>query len=358
MKIKREAIIGLISLITIAGMIWGYKFVKGEVLLSQSYSFQSTFADVFQLAPSNPVLVNGLKVGSITDIKVNPNNTKEMIVSYLVNGEFNLPKNTKAVMISDGLVGGKALSLEYDDICSGSNCAQDGDTFEGVSRGMIATMLKGEDIGEYAEKITKGVTKGLSGENGEAMSGPLGETMASLQETLTNAAKLTATMNNMMARSSSNLQKTMSNVESITANLAENNAQISSMLSNFNRISTDISNAKLGSTLNEMGETVKGANTMMVDLQKTAKEADASVKKLNEIMTKMNEGNGTMAKLLNDQALYQNMEKTSKNLSLLLQDLRLNPSRYVKVSVFGGKNNDAYVKPENDPAFNNEKKKN
>ena len=65
----------------------------------------------------------------------------------------------------------------------------------------------------------------------------------------------------------------------------------------------------------------------------------------------MNSGDGTLAKLLNDKALYNNLELTSKNLSLLLQDLRLNPSRYVKVSVFGGGNDDEYVKPEDDPAF-------
>ena len=96
---SREAIIGLLSIVTVVGMVWGYKFVKGEVMLSRSYTFISVFEDVSQLAVSSPVLVNGLKVGAITDITVNPSNTKEMFVEYNVNGEFNLPKSTKAIMI-------------------------------------------------------------------------------------------------------------------------------------------------------------------------------------------------------------------------------------------------------------------
>lgn len=353
---KREAILGLISIITIIGMIWGYKFVKGEVMMARSYQFQSVFNDVSGLAVSSPVMVNGLKIGSVTDIEVNPNNTKEMFVHYNVNGEFNLPKDTRAVMMSDGIVSGKALSLEYDAVCSGSNCAKSGDVLKAENRGLIATMLKGEDMGSYVEQITQGVSKGLQGVTGDGAEGPLAETLASLQTTLANTAKLTETMNNMMARSSSNLQKTMSNVESITANLAQNNTQISSMLSNFNQISTDMKNANLGATMTNVGTTVDNANKVMLDLQKTAADAEKSVQTLNAIMAKVNEGNGTMARLINDRALYDNMEKTSKNLSLLLQDLRLNPSRYVKVSVFGGKNKDEYVKPENDPAFQDEKK--
>jgi len=97
---SREAIIGLLSIVTLVGAVWGYKFVKGEVMLSQSYTFVSVFENVSQLAVSSPVFVNGLKVGAVTDITVNPKNTKEMFVEYNVNGEFNLPKSTETIMIS------------------------------------------------------------------------------------------------------------------------------------------------------------------------------------------------------------------------------------------------------------------
>jgi len=180
---------------------------------------------------------------------------------------------------------------------------------------------------------------------------PLNKTINNLQMTMENMAKLTASMDDMVRRSSTNLQKTMSNMESVTANLAQNNAQINGILSNLNTVSADLKNANLGGTVTNMGTAVDGANDVMNSLNTTAQSAEISVKQLNEVIAKMNSGDGTLARLLNEKELYENLEMTSKNMSLLLQDLRLNPGRYVKVSVFGGKNDDEYVKPENDPAF-------
>lgn len=350
---SREAIIGLLSIVTIIGMVMGYKFVKGEVILSRSYTFYTKFDNVNQLTVSSPVLVNGLKVGAVTDITVNPENPKEMFVEYNVNGEFNLPKSTRAIMMSDGLVGGKSLSLEFDVLCSGDNCAKSDDYLVGESRGLIGSMLGGEDLGAYITQITEGVSKSLSelGEGGAE--GPLNETIQNLQKTMENMAKLTASMDEMVRRSSNNLSKTMANMESVTSNLAQNNVQITSILSNLNTVSTDLKSANLGGTVSKMGTAVDGANEVMTSLQSTAKSADLSVKELNEVIAKMNSGDGTLAKLINERELYENLEMTSKNMSLLLQDLRLNPGRYVKVSVFGGKNNDDYVKPKDDPAFKN-----
>lgn len=348
---SREAIIGLLSIVTLVGMVWGYKFVKGEVLLSRSYTFTTVFNDVSDLAVSSPVLVNGLKVGAVTDITVNPENTKEMFVEYNVNGEFNLPSSTIAVMKSDGIVGGKSLSLEYDALCNGGNCAKDGQRLQGESRGLIATMLDGEDLGQYITQITDGVSESLSNMGEGDPNSPINKTINNLQLTMENMAKLTASMDDMVRRSSTNLSKTMSNMESVTANLAQNNAQINGILSNLNSVSADLKNANLGATVSNMGTAVDSANDVMNNLNATAKNAEVSVKQLNEVIAKMNSGDGTLARLLNEKELYENLEMTTKNMSLLLQDLRLNPSRYVKVSVFGGKNDDQYVKPENDPAF-------
>jgi len=348
---SREAIIGLLSIVTLVGAVWGYKFVKGEVMLSQSYTFVSVFENVSQLAVSSPVFVNGLKVGAVTDITVNPKNTKEMFVEYNVNGEFNLPKSTETIMISDGIVGGKSLSLEYDNLCNGSNCAQDGDLLKSSTRGLIGSMLNGEDLGGYISQITEGVSASLNNMGEGDPNSPINKTINNLQLTMENMAKLTASMDEMVRRSSTNLQKTMSNMESVTANLAQNNAQINSILSNLNTVSSDLKNANLGGTVANMGTAVDGANDVMSSLNTTAQSAELSVKQLNEVIAKMNSGDGTLARLLNEKELYENLEMTSKNMSLLLQDLRLNPSRYVKVSVFGRKNKDEYVKPEDDPAF-------
>ena len=139
----------------------------------------------------------------------------------------------------------------------------------------------------------------------------------------------------------------------ITKTLNESEAEIKNMLSNASAFSSQLKDADLGATLTKANGTIDGASSAMTNLETTLKNADASLLKVNAIMAKVDSGEGSLGLLVNDKQLYTNLENTSKNLELLLQDFRLNPKRYVQVSVFGGKKkkNAAYVKPDNDPAF-------
>jgi len=164
-------------------------------------------------------------------------------------------------------------------------------------------------------------------------------------------AVLTETTNRIMNQSAKNLNNTMQNMSDITGNLAQSNEQITAMLQNFNQVSAQLKNANVGNTVTATTNTLDEAKKAMTQLQGTIANADEAMQNLNTLMTKASTGDGTLSRLLNDKELYNNLESTSKNLSFLLQDFRLNPSRYVNVSVFGKRNKDPYVKPENDPAF-------
>jgi phospholipid/cholesterol/gamma-HCH transport system substrate-binding protein len=105
------------------------------------------------------------------------------------------------------------------------------------------------------------------------------------------------------------------------------------MSSNFNKISDSLNKADLGKTVRNLNQTLA---------------------KVDGLMSNLNSGKGTAGKLLNDDALYNNLAKTSKELELLLQDVRLNPTRYVNVSVFGKKNK-PYVAPTDEKNPTNKK---
>jgi phospholipid/cholesterol/gamma-HCH transport system substrate-binding protein len=109
-------------------------------------------------------------------------------------------------------------------------------------------------------------------------------------------------------------------------------------VTNFNKISGDFA---------QISDSIKKAN-----LGKTVKELNATIAKVNGIMKGLESGKGTMGKLINDDALYSNLEKTSRELELLLQDVRLYPTRYVNISLFGKKNK-PYTGPHSDTIQNN-----
>ena len=349
----REIKLGAFAFIVIILAIWGYTYLKGENLLNKSFTFRTSFSDVTQLTKSSTVYINGYKVGSVTNIELNPDNLREIMVEFYIENDYKIPVDAVVNMKSDGLMAGKALSVIFDKQCSGADCAKSGHVFPGKEIGMIQSLLGGDTdkVGEYAALFgdeLKNTIYELGTEDGK---GAINKSLIELQATMENMTQITATTNSVLSRSAKNLTSTIENINSITGNLAASNEQITAMLSNFNKISAQLKDANVGNTVSSTTETIEAAKVTMEQLQSTLSKADEAMVSLNDIMAKAGSGEGTLAQLLNDKKLYNNLEMTSKNLSLLLQDLRLNPGRYVKVSVFGGKNKDPYVKPENDPAF-------
>lgn len=352
---SREIKLGAFAFIVLLMAIWGYTYLKGENLLSKSFTFKTSFNDVSQLTKSSPVYINGYKVGSVLKIELNPEDLRGIIVEFYIENDYKIPTSAIVNLKSDGLVAGKALSVVFDKQCSGADCAKEGHIFPGRAIGMLQSMLGSDskEVGEYAAVLGNELKKTIYELGTQDGSGAINKSLLELQTTMENMSKLTATTNSILAKSANNLTATIANMNAITGNLAESNAQITSMLSNFNTISTQLKDANVGNTVSSTTATMESAQKTIEQLQGTLANADLAMKNLNGIMVKANSGDGTLSKLLNDKELYNNMEMTSKNLALLLQDLRLNPSRYVKVSVFGGKNKDPYVKPEDDPAFKN-----
>ncbi len=346
----KEARLGILAIIIIAASIYGYKFVVGQNLFQKSLTFKTIYDDVTALTPSSPVYVNGLKVGAISAIDINPENVRQMIVTMRLERTFPLPKNTVAVQRSEGLVGGKGIALKFDKVCGGSDCLQNGDFINGESQGLIGAMLGEDDLGDMASTAGNMISDALNSLGKEGSEAALDVVIRELSVTMENMSKLTETTNKMMQRSAADFNKSFSNLESITNNLSQSNGQITKMLSNLEAITTDIKDANLGNTVKGANETITEAQQAMQKLDATLEESNKTFKQLNEVIAEVQNGEGSLAKLLNDKHLYDNLESTSKNMSLLLQDLRLNPKRYVSISVFG-KGNKEYVKPEDDPAY-------
>ena len=331
--------------------IWGYTYLKGKNLLKETFTFTTILNDVTELNASSPVYLNGYKVGSVVHIDVNPENVHQMSVSFDVENDYKIPKGTIIELGSDGLIGGKALNIKLEKQCTGSDCAPSGHVFESGTKSILQNYLKPDELKSYASIIGTELEKVIEDVGTEESNGTINQTILELKKTMENTTRLTNQINAILAKSASNLSSTVENMDLITGNLAKSNDQISMMLSNFADVSTQLKNANIGNTINSTTKTIEDAQKVMNNLNTTVADADVAMKNLNEILVEAKSGDGSMAKLINDPSLYESLESTSKNMSLLLQDFRLNPDRYVKVSVFGRKNKQGYIVPEDDPAL-------
>jgi len=181
---------------------------------------------------------------------------------------------------------------------------------------------------------------------------PLNTTMKNLEETMENMNRITIRVNSMLNSTSQNISSTMANLERISSNLADNNQTINNVLGNLESISSEIKGAGLSTTIASANGTIQSTDKTMQELKVLIENTQSTVNGLTEVVSKLGSGGGSIAKLLNDGELYDNLTSTSKNLDFFLQDLRLNPTRYVKVSVFGKKDKGGYTLPDNDPANN------
>lgn len=346
---SREIKLGILAILTLGSAFIALNFIKGSNVFSKALTVYTKFNNVAGLDVSSPVYVNGFKVGAVKNISLNPENLREMVVEIRIEGDYKLPKSTQVIFRSDGVVSGNALDLKFAKLCTGKDCAEDGDFLTNTKLGLLNSMFSEEEIEDVSEKLGTTAQDVIASVGDENSTAPIDVSARELETTLSNMTKLTEATNRLIRNSSKSIELTMKNLEMITGNMAAQNEKISSVLSNMDKLSKELTELKLASVTGNANNALVSAEKTMSDVSVTLQAADQTFKDLNATIAKLNDGDGSLGKLMNDKELYINMEETSRNLSLLLQDIRLNPKRYIKLSVFG-KKNQAYTLPENDPA--------
>ena len=355
-RMAKELKIGLLSVVTLALIIWGYIFVKGENLFADNNNYYAYYSNVKELTVAAPIQVNGLNVGTVKSIDLDPTDVSKIKVAFTISSDVRIPNSTIAYLKSVSPLGGKFIDLDFDKMCDGSNCATEGQELKGETVGLIGSIIDQKEAKEFGDAFGGSINETIQNLGSEDSDAALDKSIRNMAIITENLAQLTDKLNNVLGSTSSDIDKTMANVNKITTNLADNNEQISQMIDNMNKMSKQLADADIGKTVKSAEQTMTSANDMITSLQTSVKGLDTTLQGFSDVATKLNDGSGSLGKLLNDKQLYTNLEETSKHLALLLQDMRLNPKRYVNVSLIGRKDK-KYIAPEEDPGLKEEDNK-
>lgn len=305
MKITREIKTAILVISSILLFIWGYSFLKGKDLLTDYRVFYVEYNNVEGLSPSAPVTINGMVVGKVTDIKLQ-HTTGKLIVQLQIKNDFPISKSSIATIYEPGLIGGKQIQIIPN--------------FEDHTSAESGIFLKGDVKSSLTDLVAQKLTP---------LQQKVENVTISLDSVLTNLNKVLDVKSRQNIKSSiENLNSTLSEFsiasKSVNTILDDNKQKIGGIVNNMDKVTSDFS--KISDSLSKapIGKAIK-------DLEKT-------LSKVNLLMSDVQAGKGTFGKLIKDDALYNNLNQSSKELELLLQDLRLNPTRYVNVSLFGKKN--------------------
>ena len=311
MKITREIKTAILVIASILLFIWGYTFLQGRDLLNSYRTFYVQYENVEGLSTSAPVTINGLTVGKIMGISLIPA-TGNLLVEVQVKSDFPISKSSTIDIYEPGLIGGKQIQIVPN--LQDPVMAESGDTMKGrnvpgltslVGEKLTPLQEKIEKVAESANLLLTNLNQVLDDKSKEN----LRESIAKLNNVMGEFEQTSKSLNQIVSKNQANIDGSIANINKTSANFA--------------KLSDTLANAKIGEAINHFEKSLKSVDNLMYNLE---------------------QGKGTMGKLLNDDQLYKNLNATSTELELLLQDLRLNPTRYINVSLFGKKNK-PYVAP-------------
>jgi phospholipid/cholesterol/gamma-HCH transport system substrate-binding protein len=315
-KIRKEVIVGFLFVAALTILVWGIMYLKGTEMFRNRMIVYAVYDKVNGLVPANPVTINGLKVGQVKSLSFSKDNPRKIIaVLYINNANYPIPVNSVARIYSADLMGSKEIDIVLGD---SPVMLKDGDTLisateatlgESVNQQLAPLKAKAESLISSIDTLATVMNQVLNKNTRD----DLVEAIEHVKETLENLAHTTMNLDTLMSSERNNLARIINNVESISSNLKKNNDKITNILENFSDVSDSIAKANIPATFSQVNKTLADLDT---------------------VIGKINRGEGSVGLLVNDQKLYKEVEKAARDLNLLLEDIKANPKKYVKVSVF------------------------
>lgn len=304
MKLSNEIKASLIIFGGIILFLIGFNFLNGTSLFKSENTHYAIYDNVEGLQIGTKVTISGLAVGKVAQIDFLPNSAK-ILVTFTLRKDVSFSKNSTAELYESGLIGGKSIAIQpvYDNAAN----LKDGDTLRAtikpgltdvVNQQIAPLQQKLESVLANADSLFIGVNDVLNKEGRNNLSLTLNE----LSQTVKNVNAVAASLDQILNKQKGNLNTTLDNVAAISKNV--------------NQLTDSLAQSNIKQSIDNFKTTVIKLNNLLVDLEA---------------------GKGSMGKLLKDEQLYRNIEASTKEIELLIKDLKEHPKRYVHFSLFGKK---------------------
>ncbi|KAA0990247.1 MlaD family protein [Dyadobacter aurulentus] len=305
MKLSREAKVGMMAVAALVMLYFGFHILKGSDVFSRTHQYYVVYDNIDGLTASNPVLLNGLNVGRVREIKLLQNRKNHLLVSLDIQKGISVPHGSVATLGDGGLLGGKVIHLS---VGTGAPM-QDGDTLLAKKDPGITAVLQQQALPlvTSADSLIKNLNQVVAG---------FEETGLILNQVLKNYNQTGSSLQGLLNENRTNLLALTSNLNKLSTSLIETEKEIKPLLTKTGTLADSLNALRLG-------ETVQNANR--------------TIGELHNLLASVESGKGTAGKLIKDETLYTNIDRTVVSLNKLLTNLREHPKRYINISVFGKK---------------------
>ena len=302
LKYAREIKVGILAVVCIFLLFFGFNYLKGVNIFSSIHSFHGVYTNIHGLELQAPVYIRGYKVGQVDNIDYDFTRDSSFTVDISIKRNINLPEGTRMALVSDGIMGGMAIEL----LLPATEVASTED---------IAYLPTGATI---PTTVVPGLLDGLQ----ESVIQPLSNTLASLDTIL---GQLETQLDN------NHIESILANADLAVADLQTSSQQLKQMMSH--QVPSVVT--KLDTTMSDLQQVV--TDVKAANIKATVARVDTALDNVNYLIADFRSPNGTVGMLLNDKGLYNHIDSAVVSVDSLLVDLKANPKRYVHFSLFGAR---------------------
>ena len=302
LKYAREIKVGILAVVCIFLLFFGFNYLKGVNIFSSIHSFHGVYTNIHGLELQAPVYIRGYKVGQVDNSDYDFTRDSSFTVDISIKRNINLPEGTRMALVSDGIMGGMAIELLLP-------------ATEVASKEDIAYLPTGATI---PTTVVPGLLDGLQ----ESVIQPLSNTLASLDTIL---GQLETQLDN------NHIESILANADLAVADLQTSSKQLKQVMSH--QVPSVVT--KLDTTMSDLQQVV--TDVKAANIKATVARVDTALDNVNYLIADFRSPNGTVGMLLNDKGLYNHIDSAVVSVDSLLVDLKANPKRYVHFSLFGAR---------------------
>jgi phospholipid/cholesterol/gamma-HCH transport system substrate-binding protein len=302
MKISKESKVGVLVAIAIAILAIGYNFMKGEDIFTSSNEYYGKYKKIEGLFKSNPVLINGYKVGSVSSVQMS-NETLELTVGVIVSEDIKIPKNSIMKIVNNDMIGSKAVEIIFGD---SKEVAKNGDFFTAQQDQGIAQAVSGvlTPITQSVNSVLGNMDTAIAGVD---LRGTLRDASLALRSFKETADKL----NKLLDGKDAQITNILNDVEKTTSGLGGLTPKIDTILLELDKTAKDLNQI-------EFNQLASQINTLSEELSKTT--------------VAINQKDGSLGMLVHDKSLYNHLDSMITQLKILLKDIEKYPRRYTGIT--------------------------
>ncbi len=322
MKISNETKIGALTTVAVVFLILGFNFLKGKSVLKTGFFLYANYSDLKKLSPSNAVFANGFQIGTVYGTTSDAS-LKVITVEIKLSGDYKIPSNSVA-SIETSPLGSPDMDIQ---LGSSTTYLQTGDTLRTVENGGMLGAIS-QKLGPLSDQLTSTlVTLDTLMRNFNSLldtntKGNLRSVISNLNTATAHISTSTISLEKLLDAQTGALAQSLANINEFTSNLAKNNDKIDSTITNLEATTKNLSQADVSGLINSFKQ---------------------SADSLARVISSITSTQGSLGALINDKALYNNLNNVTRSLNVLLDDLRVHPKRYVNISVFGKKDKGDYL---------------